>query len=147
MLADGYEPAYVARVLGVDVRSLNGLRDSILARDLDPRELHLMGYRNAMVLYWRSRERLDRLAAALPTDPEALRKHSAWVSSVAQIEHRTNAHLKLALEHLQALERAGVSVEGDLRGLRLILDGTELGDYPSRVGEVTGDGDDDGDDE
>lgn len=139
LLADGCSPDDVARRLGTNVRSLNGLRDTHLCRDLDPAELRKLNLRNALVLYWRSRERLERLAAAMPDDADP-DQHSAFFGALSSLDARARDNLRLVHDSIEALGKAG---GGDVTAGRIVEIPVPGEPDP---GDLVSDGDGDGED-
>jgi len=147
MLADGLRPEVVAHKLNCNVRSLNGLLDSPLCRDIDPRELRELGLRNAYVLYQRSRARLERLERAMPEGDDEAREHSAYWNAMAALDARARESLRVLQDAIEAIDKAGGGDAAIHGGLHLSFDGEFRPDLPRTTGEVMGRADDDDEDD
>jgi hypothetical protein len=151
MLADGMQPAAVARRLGVDVRSLNGLLDSPLVADLSQREHLDLVRRGAWVQYQRMRTLAERHQRAVPDDLNGSARSniglpaSSFGDSARHFQLAADRHLRTYLDAVRAIAELGGGDGAEVRNLHLSVDANERGDLPSTAGEVLDD--DDGDDD
>jgi hypothetical protein len=118
MLADGYEPKHVAEKLGVDVRSLNGLLDSPVARQLSDVERLQLIFRNAWVQFELERGYQQRINAELAGvfDPSNS-KHVRLQESARHCGLCADKHLKTALDAADKIRALG---GGDILAGRVV---------------------------
>jgi len=110
MLADGLEPKAVARRLGVDVRSLNGLLDSPVVSKLSDVERMELVCRNAWVQYDRSRALAHSFKAAIPEKLEPTdRQGNRYAESYRVQQLASDRHLRTYLEAAEKLAKLGGS--------------------------------------
>jgi len=147
MLADGYPASAIAEHLGVDVRSLNGLMSTPVARKLTDLDRALIGYRNALVQYDVERAYQRRILAEIPRDvfdPDNS-DHIETKRRASDCGELARRWLDLALKYEADIRACGGGDGADVRNLHFSIDANERGDLPSTAREALDD--DDGDDD
>jgi len=142
LLADGLEPKAVAKRLGVDVRSLNGLLESPIVRDLSDADRFQLVFRHSWVQYELNCRAADELTAAIKSDGAHNDRDRHYADSVRQLRAVADRHLRTALEAAEKIAKLGGNLAEEFAGLTVSINGAELGDQPTLAGEaVSDDGD------